>query len=400
MAAQKHAIVAGAGIAGLSAAIALSRAGWRVDVLERAALMEAAGAGLQISPNASGVLRTWGVLDRLSGRALAPEALRIRRARDGRTLLRMPLGAIAELRWGAPYLVMHRADLITALVEQAARQASIAIETGVEVVGFAPSQTSIQVAVRHDGQAERRDCDLLVGADGLRSTVRERLGLGLDDRPIWSGRTAWRALLEPARAPASAMRLETCLWFGPRAHLVHYPLRGGDLVNVVAIIDDDWRGSGDAEFWSAPGSPDVVRSFFSHWHPDARAVVESVGTWRRWPLFDRNAATRWSDARVVLVGDAAHPIVPFLAQGAAQSIEDADALGRAFSRYPGSVERAIADYERERIPRAAALQLASRRQGTIYHLTGPAALARDVVLRHLGLERTLRRLDWLYRNEA
>ena len=392
--------MAGAGVAGLSAAIALARAGWRVNVLERAPLIEEAGAGLQVSPNAAAILRSWGVLDRLSGRALAPEALRIRRARDGHDLLRMPLGPIAELRWGAPYLVVHRADLIAALLEQTARHPSILVETGVEVVGFAPSQTSIQIAVRRNGEAERRDSALLVGADGLRSAIRERLGLGLADRPVWSGRTAWRALLDPSHAPAHAMRLETCLWFGPRAHLVHYPLRGGEAVNIVAIIEDDWRGSNDADFWAAPGSPGDVRPFFANWHWEARELIEAVGEWRRWPLFDRNVAARWTDARVVLVGDAAHPMMPFLAQGAAQAIEDAEALGRAFSNPGASVELALSAYERERLPRAAAVQLASRRQGAIYHMSGPAALARDVVLRHLGIERTLRRLDWLYRSEA
>jgi salicylate hydroxylase len=340
------------------------------------------------------------VLDRLSGHALAPEALRIRRARDGHELLRMPLGPIAELRWGAPYLVVHRADLIAALLEQAARQSSITVESGVEVVGFAPSQTSIQIAVRCNGEAGRRDGDLLVGADGLRSAVRERLGLGLADRPIWSGRTAWRALLDSASAPAHALRLETSLWFGPHAHLVHYPLRGGDVVNVVAIIEDDWRGAEETDIWATSGAPGDVRPFFAHWHPDARALVEAVPEWRRWPLFDRHVARRWTDARVALAGDAAHPMMPFLAQGAAQSIEDADALGRAFSKHGSSVELALSAYERERIGRAAAVQLASRRQGSIYHLAGPAALARDLVLSHLGLERTLRRLDWLYRSEA
>jgi len=395
----QEALVAGAGVAGLSAAIALARAGWRVRVLERAPLLEEVGAGLQISPNAAAILRSWGVLERLSGRALAPEALRIRSAGDGRELLRMPLGAIAELRWGAPYLVVHRADLISALIEQAARQPALVIETGVEVVGFAPSQTSIQVATRRNGESERRDANLFVGADGLRSSVRERLGLGLADRPVWSGRTAWRALLEAGRAPPHAMRLETCLWLGPRAHLVHYPLRGGELINVVAITQDDWRGASDGDFWSASGEAAQLRPFFAHWHAEARELLHAVVEWRRWPLFDRNVADRWSDSRVVLVGDAAHPMLPFLAQGAAQSIEDAHALAHALSSH-ATIELALSAFERERIPRTSEIQLASRRQGTIYHLGGPAALVRDFAMRRLSVERTLRRLDWIYRSGA
>jgi salicylate hydroxylase len=396
---SRHAVVAGAGVAGLSTAIALSRAGWRVTVLERAPLVEDVGAGLQIPPNAAAILRGWGALDKLEGKSLAPEALRLRRAGDGRDVIRMPLGALAELRWGAPYLVAHRADLIAALLQQTAREASVLVETGVDVVGFARSENGVQVAVRQEGQAGRRDGDLLIGADGLRSLVRHRLGLGLTDEPIWSGRTAWRALVDARRAPAHALRLETCLWLGSRAHLVHYPLRGGDLVNLVAVIDDDWRGQEGGDLWSARGDSTRLRPFFTRWHRDARDLVEAVDDWRRWPLFDRDLASRWTDARVALVGDAAHPMVPFLAQGAAQAVEDAQALGRALSS-DLPVPRALAKYEAERMPRAAAVQLASRRQGAIYHLTGPAALARDAVLNGMGFERMMRRLDWLYQGGA
>ena len=392
--------MAGAGIGGLSAAIALSRAGLRVTVLERAPIVEEVGAGLQIPPNAAAILRSWGVLDRLGARALAPEALRLRRARDGHDILRMPLGAIAELRWGAPYLVAHRADLIDALLQQAAREPSIIIETGVDVVGFARSEGAVQVAVRQDGQAGRRDGDLLVAADGLRSSVRRRLGLGIADEPIWSGRTAWRALIDARRAPAHALRLETCVWLGSRAHLVHYPLRGGEIVNLVAVVEDGWSGPGEGDLWSTRGEAADLRPFFARWRPEARQLIEAVDEWRRWPLFDRHLAPRWTDGRVALVGDAAHPMMPFLGQGAAQAVEDAHALGKALAAPDTATERALSVYERERMPRAAAVQLASRRQGAIYHLAGPPALVRDAVIAGLGFERMMRRLDWLYRTEA
>jgi salicylate hydroxylase len=226
--------------------------------------------------------------------------------------------------------------------------------------------------------------------------VRERIGLGLGDAPVWSGRTAWRATLRAADAPAFARRLETGLWLGPHAHLVHYPLREGTLINVVAITEDPWRAEGVADLWSVAGRREGIVPGFARWHREARDLVEAVTEWRRWPLFDRNPVRRWSLDRVVLVGDAAHPMLPFFAQGAAQAIEDAAALGRAFARDGGDVPAALKAYETTRTKRAGAVVLASRRQGAIYHLRGPVALARDLVMHRLGAHGMMSRLDWLY----
>jgi salicylate hydroxylase len=391
-----RALIAGAGIGGLSAAIALARAGVAVTVLERAPLFEEVGAGLQLSPNATGLLRQWGVLDSLRDIATAPEALRIRRARDGADLMRMPLGPVAELRWGAPHLVIHRADLQRVLLEHVARYPQIRIETGIDVVGFAASSDQVEVGARTGEESIRFDGDFLIGADGLRSAVRDKLGLGTVDRPLWSGRTAWRALVDARAAPPHALRLETNLWLGANAHLVHYPLRHGSLVNVVAITQDSWRGDDAQDFWAAPGQAEDVVARFRSWHPDARNLVGAAKDWRRWPLFDRNAPPRWSTGRVSLLGDAAHPMMPFLAQGAVQAIEDAGELGAVFATHAQNVPAALALYEKRRLPRTAAVQLASRRQGTIYHLSGPLGLARDVTLRAMGFERMMDRLDWIY----
>lgn len=392
---QLHAIVAGAGIGGLTAALALARAGLRVTVLERAPVIEETGAGLQLSPNCSGILREYGVLDRLLGSALMPEALQIRRARDGAALMRMPLGVIAEMRWGAPYLLVLRCDLQRALVEQIAREPSISIETGTDVAGFAASSEGVEVGAKRGGASVRIVGDFLIGADGLHSLVRERIGLGLADVPIYSGHTAWRALLDAGDAPPEALRLETTLWLGHKAHLVHYPLRGGSIVNVVAIAEDPWRGTETGDFWSAPGDAAALTARFGRWHGEARAVVGSVRAWRRWPLFDRHPVARWTVPRVALLGDAAHPLLPFLAQGAAQAIEDAHTLGRAFAAH-GETAAALPAYERERTARAAAVQTASRRQGHIYHLPTPAAQLRNLGMRVLGAAGMLARYDWLY----
>ena len=395
MAEKLHAIIAGAGVGGLTAAIALSRAGLRVTLLERAKALAEAGAGIQLAPNATGVLAELGLLERVMQSALSPEYLRIRRASDGVELAHFPLGVIAEARWGAPSAVIHRADLQAVLLERCAADPAITLETGAAVAGFAESAEGVEVAIRQGNGARRIMGDVLIGADGLRSTIRSRMGLGLGDEPIWSGRTAWRALLPADLAPKSALKLETSLWLGPKAHLVHYPLRQGALINIVAITQDGWRGEEAADLWAISGKPAEVSPRFKSWHRDARKLVEAAKDWKRSPLFDRQPLRRWSLDRVALLGDAAHPMLPFFAQGAAQAIEDAGALGRAFTRTT-DIGIALGDYERMRRARAGSVVIASRRQGAIYHMSGPMAFARDLTMRSLSPHLMMSRLDWLY----
>ncbi len=397
-----HAIIAGAGIAGLTTALTLARAGHRVTVLERTSALEEAGAGLQLSPNATTIYASLGILDRIERFALAPEALRVRRARDGVEIMNLQYGPLAEMRWGAPHLAIHRADLQRVLVESIAANPAISIVTGTEVLGFAAASDGIQVGARSHSRTSgdgnvRFDGDILIGADGLKSAVRDRLGLGEADQPVYSNRTAWRALLPAELAPSEALTLETNLWLGPKAHLVHYPLRGGELVNIVAIVEDHWRGDADGEFWQRDGDPREIRSRYASWHPQARNLINAVKDWKRWPLFDRVPATRWSVDRVILIGDAAHPVMPFLAQGACLAIEDAAALNSALAATDGKVNAAISLFEKKRLVRAAELRIASRRQGAIYHMSGPFAMARDFVMGKLDRDRLMARLDWIYK---
>jgi salicylate hydroxylase len=384
-----RAIIAGAGIGGLSAAIALARIGWDVAVFERAPVMEEFGAGIQISPNAARALSSLGALEAVERRASAPDAIRIRRARDGADLALLPLKD-AVRRWGAPYLVIHRADLQRALLECAAALPGISLAGGAEVAGVASDADGVSVELKRGALATRERADLLIGADGLRSIVRELVGFGGRGDAPFAGRVAYRATA--ADAPRRFRGNEVGLWLGPNAHLVHYPLRSG--VNIVAVVEVSWRGAEEDAFDGAADTAVLDRAFAA-WAPDARALLAAAGGWRAWPLHHRPPIPAWSAGRVALLGDAAHPMTPFLAQGAAQAIEDAAALGAALAVNP-DVEAALAAYSARRAPRAARVQREALEQARLYHMRGPLAAARDLGIRMLGPRRLLARYDWLY----
>ena len=396
MSASLHVLIAGAGIGGLTAARALLNGGHRVTLIERAHELGEVGAGLQLSPNVTRILDDLGLLERVSRHAMMPDFLTVRRGRDGAELMRMPLGAVAESRWRAPSLVIHRANLQKVLLESVLSSIRAEIVTGTQVLGFATTANGVQVGAQQGNANVRFDGDLLIGADGLHSAVRSQLGLGGADVPIYSGRTAWRALLPAHLAPPMALRYATNLWLGPRAHLVHYPLREAEVVNIVAIVEDSWRGADESTYWYEVGDAAHISARFSRWHKDARDLIGAVERWRRWPLFDRNPVPRWSLDRVVLLGDAAHPVLPFLAQGSCLAIEDAGVLANAIARHEGDVNAAIRNYEERRITRAAEIRIASRRQGTIYHMSGLPAIARDLVMRNTPANRLHARMDWVY----
>jgi salicylate hydroxylase len=261
---------------------------------------------------------------------------------------------------------------------------------GAKVEDFAIVGEGVTVKLRQGNGLEEKQGDALIGADGLWSALRARVGNS--DKPRFRHRTAWRSLVAAKDVPAPFREPEVQLWLGGNAHLVHYPVRGGDAINIVAIARDAEERSG----WSGEGSRDALIEHFSHWSQHARSLLMQSAEWRTWSLYDMPALRHWGEGSVTLIGDAAHPMLPFLAQGAAMAIEDAVVLARLVARSPGDIPTALRAYEATRRARTAQVQQASRRNGEIYHKTGPEALVRNIGMRVIGGRRLIGRYDWIY----
>jgi salicylate hydroxylase len=331
-----------------------------------------------------------GAGDHLSRRAVAPEAIRVMRASSAREIVRIPLGSAAALRYSAPYWVIHRADLQAGLIETLESTSDFVLRLGSKVEDYAVHAHGVTVQSRGRFASSDEHGIALVGADGLWSTVRARLG----DRapPQFRNRTAWRALVPADRVASQAREPATMLWLGPDAHLVHYPVKGGAMINLVAIVSDDRRVKG----WSAAGRRADLLGRVRYWHKDAYTLVAAAQSWQRWSLYDRPLPHPWGVGPVTLLGDAAHPMLPFLAQGGAMAIEDAAVLAACVARHSEDPPAGLRLYESLRRGRAARAQRHARRNGRVYHFKGPKAVARDLALKIMGGSRLLHRYDWLY----
>lgn len=370
-------VIVGAGVGGLSLALFLHRRGLRPVILERSPALEAAGAGVQLGPNATRLLFGLGLEAALRAAAVAPQAAQVQSGSRERVLLRLPLGEHAERRWRAPYLQLHRADLQAVLLGAVRERDAADLRLGAAVSAIEGPN------VRAGGEA--LTADVIVAADGVRSTVRDLAFGGPPPRRL--GEIAWRALIPLTRVPAVAR-----VWTWPRRHLVAYPVSGGASLNIVAVTPGDLGG----DSWSEPGDPAVLRRAFARATPYVRGKLAEVETVSRWALADLAPLPRWTDGRVVLLGDAAHAMAPYLAQGAAMAIEDAEALARHLSGAAPVPDR-LAAYGAERKPRAEAVQAASRRNGMLFHLPGPISELAFAAARVIdGREGAAARLDWLY----
>jgi salicylate hydroxylase len=389
-----RALIAGAGIAGLTLALALARRGVESVVFERAAKVEAFGAGLQLSPNATRALARLGLLDAIAARATAPARVRILRGRDDTELSSLDLTG-ATARWGSSYVTIHRADLAAALAQACAAEPIIDLRLGHELVGYGADPDKVRVAVKRGLVSLSEEGDLLVGADGLRSKVRGKLVADPADAPAFAGRIAFRATL-----PAQGLRADegapvVTLRLGKRAHLVQYALRDGATINLVAVIEAGWRGAPPVHPWDGEADRPALERAFAGWSRNARGLIAAPPVWRAWPLHGRPPLPSYASGRVALMGDAAHPMMPFLAQGAAQAIEDSETMAASLAREP-DVATALAAYSSARVTRANRVQREALAQARVYHMSGPLAFARDLGMRALGPEGLMRRYDWLY----
>jgi salicylate hydroxylase len=385
-------IVAGAGIGGLTAALALKRNGFRVIVLEQAERLQETGAGIQLSPNAARLLIELGFGDRLQPHVVVPQAVRVLGAKNGREIVRIPLGDTAAQRYGAPYWIIHRGDLQAVLSAAVAQELDISLKLGMRMEDFVSHPNGVTVSARCGTAAWNEFGHALIAADGLWSMSRERLGFS--EPPRFSGRVAWRALVPAAEVPPEFREPVIHLWLGPDAHLVHYPVKGGKVINIVVITADEWN----AEGWSEPASRiDLLpRLTAARWAPQARALVRLPEAWLKWALFERRPLMNWTQDAAALLGDAAHPMLPFLAQGGAMAIEDAVVAAQCLARRPDDAAAALRTYAAIRRGRTRRVQRQAARNGQHYHLKGVSAMLRNAAMGVMGGEHLLRHYDWLY----
>ena len=353
------AVIVGAGIGGLTTALCLHEFGWQVQVIEKSPNLEEIGAGIQVSPNAMNVFEILGLDQEIIKAGFLPEAIEMRLGKSGMRLIRMEVRQEFPRRYGSPYVHIHRADLIEILVKAIkCRMPQETIHLGSSFEKY--NNRKNNVTVRSSVQKEI-PCDLLIGADGIHSSVRTQM-LGSDE-PQFTGNVAWRAVIPIERMKPIVVDPTACVWVGRRKHAVTYLLRGGKLANLVAVVEQKkWL----SEDWNVEGSLEEAKKDFKDWHPTITSLIANSKCLHKWALYDRRPLSKWSDDRVVVIGDAAHPMLPFMAQGGAMAIEDGWVLANFVSR-GRNIENSLEEFYRKRIQRTSMVQDVSRKNGRLFH---------------------------------
>ncbi|RZL06494.1 MAG: 3-hydroxybenzoate 6-monooxygenase [Rubrivivax sp.] len=379
-------LVAGGGIGGLAAALALVRQGFRVKVLEQSPEIGEIGAGMQLGPNAFHAFDALGVGEQARKRAVYTDFMVMHDALDEYQVGRIPTGDAFRERFGNPYAVIHRADAHLSLLEGVQAADQVQFLTSTRVVRIEQDAQGVTV---HDQHGHSHRGLALIGADGVKSVVREQY---VGDEARVTGHVVYRAVVDKADFPEDLQWNAASIWVGPNCHLVHYPLRGGEQYNVVVTFH-----SREKEVWGVTeGSKEEVQSYFQGICPKARQLIDLPRSWKRWATADREPIGQWSFGRVTLLGDAAHPTTQYMAQGACMAIEDAVTLGEALRANGNQFEPAFDLYQRSRVARTARIVLSSREMGRIYHAQGVERLVRNDLWRGRSPERFYDAMDWLY----
>ncbi|MFD0667616.1 3-hydroxybenzoate 6-monooxygenase [Ramlibacter sp. MAHUQ-53] len=390
-------VVAGGGIGGLAAALALVRRGFQVLVLEQAARIGEIGAGIQLGPNAFAAFDALGVGEKARGRAVYTDYMVMHDAIDEYQVARVPTGEAFRQRFGNPYAVIHRVDVHTSLLEGAVETGRVEFVTSARVERVEQDEAGVTVhcanGKSHRGQA-------LIGADGVKSVVREQY---VGDPARVTGHVVYRAVVEQKDFPEDLQWNAASLWVGPNCHLVHYPLRGGEQYNVVVTFhsrqEEVWgvtEGSKEEVWGVTEGSKEEVQSYFQGICPKARQLIELPRSWKRWATADREPIGQWTYGRVTLLGDAAHPTTQYMAQGACMAMEDGVTLGEALRVHDNDWTRALDLYQRSRVARTARIVLSSREMGRLYHAKGVERLVRNDLWKGRSAERFYDAMEWLY----
>ncbi len=403
---SKKIVIAGAGIGGLCAALALAKRGFEVAVYEQSIHLGEVGTGLQLSPNAMHVLKTLGVADEVKAKAFSPTSAVMRHYQTGKKYFTVPLGDTATQKYGADYLHIHRADLHSAL-QHACEKLNVSIHLGRTIHNYQHTPQNLashslasnkltphKLAIQFEN-SESLEADVLIGADGIKSKVQSCM---LGQTPAkFTGQVAWRGVVEANKLPKGLIKHNANLWVGPGKHFVSYYLRGGNLVNFVAIQErTDWQ----QESWNEPGDISELRDTFAGWHPEVTELLTATESCFLWALFDRQPLQQWTDRNVALLGDACHPMLPFLAQGAAMAIEDSYALAHCLAN-ENDTQIALKAYQAIRLTRTRNIQLGARKNASLYHMSSPIEQVKLAILSGLSIiglsdKVAANKLDFIY----